>query len=88
MQEYPPEGWQTEWLQKDVDAVKFNMHRCFYMDTLSKYGAAELTPIFCNVDDVLYENMSPHVKWKRTQTIGRGASHCDFCFEHVKKGRP
>jgi len=84
MKEYPPEGWQTEWVQADGIAVRFNMRSCFYQDTLKKYGAAELTPVFCVVDDVLYENMSPHIKWKRTHIIGRGETYCDFCFERVR----
>jgi len=86
MKEYPPEGWQTEWIQNDHNAIKFNMRSCFFMDTLSKLGAAELTPVFCNVDDVVYEKMSPHIKWQRNQTIGKGAEYCDFCFKNIRKG--
>jgi hypothetical protein len=80
MRQYPPEGWKIDWIQNDNKAIRFNMKSCFYYDTLSKYGAPELTAAFCEVDDFIYGNMSPNVKWQRSKTIGRGETYCDFCF--------
>jgi hypothetical protein len=80
MRQYPPEGWKIDWIQNDNKAIRFNMKSCFYYDTLSKYGAPELTASFCEVDDFIYGNMSPNVKWQRSKTIGRGETYCDFCF--------
>lgn len=85
MRQYPAEGWQTEWLENSRDAIRFNMHSCFYFDTLSRFGAPELTASFCRGDDLIYGQMSPYIEWKRTQTIGRGASYCDFCFARAKR---
>jgi hypothetical protein len=82
MRLYPAAGWKTEWLENSQDAIRFNMHSCFYFDTLSRFGAPELTASFCRGDDLIYEQMSPYIEWKRTQTIGRGAKYCDFCFTH------
>ena len=67
-------------MQNDKNAVRFNMNSCFYYDTLKKCGAPELTVSFCKVDDYIYGDMSRYVKWQRTMTIGRGDTHCDFCF--------
>ena len=85
MRQYPPEGWKIDWIQNDKKAIRFNMKSCFYYDTLSRYGAPELTASFCQVDDFIYGNMSPYVKWQRLKTIGRGETYCDFCFLPVKK---
>jgi hypothetical protein len=85
MRQYPPEGWKIDWIQNDKKAIRFNMESCFYFDTLSKYGAPELTAAFCQVDDFLYGNMSPYVKWQRSKTIGRGETYCDFCFSPESK---
>jgi hypothetical protein len=85
MRQYPPEGWKIDWIQNDKKAIRFNMKSCFYYDTLSRYGAPELTATFCQVDDFIYGNMSPYVKWQRLKTIGRGETYCDFCFLPVKK---
>jgi hypothetical protein len=87
MRPYPPEGWKTEWIQNDKKAIRFNMKSCFYHDTLSKYGAPELTASFCHVDDLIYGNMSPALSWQRTMTIARGNAYCDFCFARAKKWR-
>ncbi len=80
MRQYPAPGWQLEWVENSAQAVRFNMHTCFYHETLSRLGAPELTASFCHTDDVVYGEMSPRVAWRRTQTIGRGATYCDFCF--------
>jgi hypothetical protein len=85
MRRYPAAGWKIEWLQNDREAVRFEMRSCFYFDSLTKYGAPELTASFCQVDDVIYGNMSPRIKWQRLQTIGRGQTYCDFCFSSVNK---
>jgi hypothetical protein len=86
MRPYPPEGWKIEWTQNDKKAIRFNMKSCFYHDTLSKYGAPELTASFCRVDDLIYGNMSPDLLWQRTMTIARGDAYCDFCFARIVKG--
>jgi hypothetical protein len=87
MRPYPPEGWQIDWLENSRLAVRFNMRSCFYFDVLSSHGAPELTASYCRGDDLVYGKMSPYLEWKRTQTIGRGADHCDFCFAPAVKDR-
>ena len=82
MKEYPPEGWDIDWKQVNRQAVRFDMKKCYYFDTLQKFSAAELTACFCAVDDLIYAEMSPHIIWDRTLTIGRGADHCNFCFRN------
>jgi hypothetical protein len=84
MRKYPSEGWEIEWLKNDKDAIRFDMRSCYYHDTFSKYGAPELTVSFCRVDDFIYGNMSPHIRWQRSKTIARGGTHCDFCFSPEK----
>lgn len=85
MRQYPPEGWRTDWVQNDSEAIRFNMKSCFYYDTLSSYGAPELTASFCQVDDLIYGNMSPRIQWQRFKTIARGETYCDFCFLPAKE---
>ncbi|PKO13372.1 MAG: hypothetical protein CVU39_19405 [Chloroflexi bacterium HGW-Chloroflexi-10] len=85
MRQYPPDGWKIDWLQIDNKAIHFDMKSCYYFDTFSKYGAPELTDSFCRVDDLTYENMSPHIKWQRSKTIARGDGYCNFCFLPVKE---
>lgn len=80
MRQYPADGWKIDWIQNDKNAIRFNMTSCFYFDTLSRYGAPELTASFCKVDDFIYEDMSPKIKWQRSKTIARSETYCDFCF--------
>jgi len=56
------------------------MNRCYYHRVFSEYGVPELTAPFCRTDDLVYDGMSTQFEWGRTETIGRGASHCNFCF--------
>jgi hypothetical protein len=87
MRQYPREGWIISWKQNDGNAIRFDMKSCFYFDTLSKFGAPELTPSFCRVDDLVYKNMSPYLLWQRSKTIAGGNTYCDFCFA-CKKNSP
>jgi hypothetical protein len=84
---FPPEGWTVERVEMSSDVVAFNMHSCFYLDTLRDYGAAELTPVYCRLDDVMYDGVSPYVNWERTRTLGVGDDHCNFRFRRMTDGR-
>ena len=82
---FPAEGWETEWVESSGDALAFNMTRCFYLDVLVEYGVPELTAFYCRMDDLVYDDVSPHVKWDRKHTLGRGDDCCDFRFERVRR---
>jgi hypothetical protein len=84
MRQYPTEGWQIEWVENSTQGIRFNMRSCFYFDTLSRYGAPELIASFCRNDCLVYGKMSPYLEWQRTQTIGRGAEYCNFCFARAR----
>ncbi|HEY3312419.1 MAG TPA: L-2-amino-thiazoline-4-carboxylic acid hydrolase [Anaerolineales bacterium] len=72
-----------EILVDSPDCFAFNVYRCFYLDTLIKYNAPELTLLFCKTDDWLSEAM-PKVRWERTKTLGRGGECCDFRWCKLK----
>jgi hypothetical protein len=80
---FPPQGWQVEWPDEGPDVVAFDITRCFCVDVLAAYGAPELTAVYCALDDLIYEDVSRHVRWERTRTLGRGDDRCDFRFRRV-----
>ena len=80
---FPAAGWQVEWVELNSDRVAFNMHSCYYVDVLNRFDTPELVPLFCDLDDYLYEGVSKYMRWDRTQTIGRGNDYCDLCFSRV-----
>lgn len=77
---YPKEGWTTVWIENSNEQISFDVSKCFYQDILKSYEREELLKCFCQIDDDVYERISPHVKWKRTTTLGRCGSKCDFRF--------
>lgn len=83
LKEFPAPGWEMEWLTADDNEVSFNLHQCFYVDVLTEYGVPELTPAFCDLDSFLYDGVSPHMRFGRTQTIGKGGAYCNFRFIHI-----
>jgi hypothetical protein len=78
---YPSPAWEVEWLETSRDRIAFDITGCFYLDTLTRLGARELTPLYCKVDDVLYEDVSPELSWRRTTMLSTGGALCDFRFE-------
>jgi hypothetical protein len=81
--EFPPEGWQIEWVEDSRRRVAFNIRSCFYMKLLDAYGAPELTEHFCRLDDRAAEALPPAIVWTRSATLGRGGEVCDFCWTHL-----
>lgn len=84
---FPPEGWSTRWLEDDDQKVVFHIYRCFYLDVLRGYHAAELTPAFCQTDDVMADGIKPAILFQRSQTLGRGGEICDFCYTNGVKNK-
>ncbi len=83
--QYPESAWKTEFPDLGRDIVGLDCHGCFYLKVLSEYGLPELTRHFCRLDDVLYEGVTPYIRFERTQTIGRGGTMCDFRYYRVRQ---
>jgi hypothetical protein len=81
---YPVQGWDIKQIEDSETSFAFNIHRCFYLDVLTAYGAPELTALYCRLDDLAYAAMSPSIKWERTKTLGRGDDCCDFRWKRVE----
>jgi hypothetical protein len=81
---YPLQGWDIEQIEDSETSFAFNIHRCFYLDVLTAYGAPELTAMYCRLDDLAYAALSPSIRWERTKTLGRGDDCCDFRWSRVE----
>jgi hypothetical protein len=82
-QGFPSPAWEMEYIPEDEQRFGFDFHRCFYLDMLTYYGAPELTASFCKVDDISMTALPNDICWKRTSTLGMGATHCDFRWEYI-----
>jgi hypothetical protein len=85
---FPPQGWQVQYLDDDDQIFGFNIHRCIYLETLTQYGAPELTSLFCKADDLIGDALPPEIVWERTGTLGTGAEYCDFRWRYTPAGNP
>ena len=77
---FPSAGFDIDYLEKSNNRIAYNINRCFFLDTLSHYGLPELTPVFCAADEAMAEFFPPSIKFKRTQTLGKGGNLCDFRY--------
>ncbi|MGL5087290.1 MAG: L-2-amino-thiazoline-4-carboxylic acid hydrolase [Clostridium sp.] len=82
--EYPPEGWDIEWVTSNKNEVHFNMKSCIYVETTKKYNCFEVCPLFCANDDVILAGYKPKIIFERESTIAKGQDHCDFHFKNGK----
>jgi hypothetical protein len=80
MKQYPAEGWDIDYVENSDDKVAFNITRCFYLNSLTAYGAPELTAVFCKGDDMMAECFPPGIRFIRLHTLGRGDAMCDFRY--------
>lgn len=80
---FPASGWDLRIEENSPRRIAFTIYRCFYLDTLTAYGAPELTAHYCALDDIAYAALPPSIRWERTTTLGRGGPSCDFCYRRV-----
>ena len=80
---FPSPGWEATWVQRTPHCVAFDMTRCFDLDMLRLLDATAIAPAYCAVDDVLYTDLCPQLRWQRTGTLATGAISCDFRFDHL-----
>jgi hypothetical protein len=85
---YPSPAWKIEWRETSRQRIAFDITGCFYLDTLTELGARDLTSLYCKVDDVLYEGVSPELSWRRTTMLSTGGELCDFRFERLARRDP
>jgi hypothetical protein len=80
---FPAAGWEITTVQDDEHCIAFDYTRCFYLDVLTAYGVPELAPLYCKMDDMLYESLPAAIAWHRSGTLAQGADRCDFrwCWE-------
>lgn len=83
---FPPQGWEMETVEDSDRCFAFNVHRCFYLDVLTAYGAPELTRLYCRMDDLAYNALPSSITWERTKTLGRGDDICNFRWCRAGEG--
>ncbi len=60
--------------------TEYHVLRCPYAELCGEYGCPEIVTVFCDSDDISFGAIHPRLIWGRTETIGRGASFCDFKY--------
>jgi hypothetical protein len=78
----------THEIQIDNDN-EYLMHvtKCFYHNFFTAHGAPEITPVFCEADNVWGDLLDPEtngVKFDRSMTLGQGHAYCRFHFTKTK----
>lgn len=80
-------GFRFHLVQDDAAGAEFHVLRCPYCDFCAQYDCAELIPLFCECDDVVYGSIHPALLWERTRTLGRGDPLCDFKFRLLDEAK-
>lgn len=72
-------------LETSPDKYRFNVTMCRYAQMYKEMGLGEIGHLLsCQRDGTFCEGYDPNLKFKRTQTIMQGASHCDFEYTYEK----
>jgi ribosomal protein L25 (general stress protein Ctc) len=75
-------------LETSDTKYRFNVTMCRYAQMYKEMGLGEIGHLLsCQRDGTFCEGYDPNLKFKRTQTIMQGATHCDFeyTYEAEKK---
>ena len=80
---------KIEILADEPGVLDFNVTRCRYAETYRAMGLAEIGDILsCERDGAYCEGYAADIELARTQTIMRGASHCDFRYRAAAGKEP
>ncbi len=73
-------------IKNTKDTFYFNMDYCAAYEMAKAYGNPDYCFPWCEVDEVGLPKTGMEIgfKYKRTQTMAQGASHCDFKFDRIK----
>ncbi len=72
---------QIEPLEMTADRMDFNVTRCRYAEMYRQMGLGDIGHLLsCNRDGDFCIGYNPDIELTRTQTIMKGASHCDFRY--------
>ena len=74
------DSWTVEWVANDREKFIYNIKTCLWQEACSDLGVPELCRIFCKNDELNFIDVSRHLRFERTQTLGEGGTCCDFHF--------
>ncbi|WP_321337214.1 L-2-amino-thiazoline-4-carboxylic acid hydrolase [uncultured Cohaesibacter sp.] len=73
---------EIETLVTEPEQMDFNVTRCRYAEMYKEMGLGDIGHLLsCNRDGDFCVGYNPEIKLDRTQTIMKGASHCDFRYK-------
>lgn len=72
-------GITIRWLERGAHRLRFDVTRCRYAESYREMGLGELgDTLSCCRDGEFCHGYNPAIRFRRTQTLMGGASHCDF----------
>jgi hypothetical protein len=73
---------KIEVLEQSGESFDFNVTRCRYSEMYRDMGLGEIGDLLsCNRDGAFCTGFNPDIEMTRTQTIMKGAAHCDFRYK-------
>ncbi|RAP42305.1 2-amino-thiazoline-4-carboxylic acid hydrolase [Rhodovulum viride] len=77
---------EIEPLEMSSEKMDFNVTRCRYAEMYREMGIGDIGHLLsCNRDGDFCIGYNPEIEMTRTQTIMKGATHCDFRYRMKKK---
>lgn len=74
------DSWTVEWVANDPEKFIYNIKTCLWHEACTKLGYPELCRIFCRNDELNFTDVSKHLYFERSSTLGDGGTCCDFHF--------
>lgn len=74
-------------IEEGPDRLEFNITRCRYSEMYKEMGLGDIGHLLsCNRDGDFCIGYNPKMELTRTQTIMKGATHCDFRYRLHRGG--
>ncbi len=72
------EGWSIRWILANDSAMAANVDECFYREAFKRFGAPELTHVFCHLEQEMLDQTTRYVSFRRNNSLVLTGEPCQM----------
>ena len=65
--------------------TEFHVKSCRFLELTKELNCPEICSVFCDLDNLMYNNMHPKLSYNRDKTLYAGHDCCNFSMRYVEK---
>ncbi len=76
---------KCEVISDTPEYTEFHVKSCRFLELTKELDCPEICSVFCDLDNLMYNNMHPKLSYNRDKTLYAGDDCCNFSMRYVEK---